>query len=114
MRIAARMALQGASENDDRALWTAGALQPTMRALGYDGFDVVVGAISEHGFMAETNARFPPDAFVRLKLPGAGSVFARIVSADAGSVAGEFITPLAKERLRRTIGLVPPMLAAAG
>lgn len=101
MRIAARMALQEP------------AGRPAMRALGYDGVDVVVGSISEHGFMAETDASFPPQAFVRLKLPGVGSVYARIVSAKPGRVAGEFVTPLAPARLQRTIGL-RPALAAAG
>lgn len=81
--------------------------RPAMRALGYDGFDVVVGAISEHGFMAETDVNFPPEAFVRLKLPGVGSVYARIVSACAGRVSGEFVTPLAPARLQRTIGFGP-------
>jgi hypothetical protein len=83
--------------------------RPDMRAIGYDGFDVVVGAISEHGFMAETDASFPPQAFVRLKLPGVGSVYARIVSAKKGSVSGEFVTPLAPGRLQRTIGLRPAL-----
>ena len=101
MRIAARMALQ---ESVGR---------PATRALGYDGFDVVVGAISEHGFMAETEASFPPEAFVRLKLPGAGSVYARIVSAKKGHVSGEFVTPLPLARLQRTLGLTPA-LATAG
>jgi len=99
MRIAARMALQ---EPVGR---------PEMRAFGYDGFDVVVGAISEHGFMAETDASFPPDAFVRLKLPGVGSVYARIVAANKGQVSGEFVTPLAPGRLQRTLGLRPALVA---
>jgi hypothetical protein len=85
--------------------------RPGMRAIGYDGFDVVVGAISEHGFMAETDAAFPPQAFVRLKLPGVGSVYARIISAKGGSVSGEFVTPLAPSRLQRTIGLRPVLAA---
>lgn len=103
MRIAARMALQGGA--DDRG-------RPAARALGYDGIDVVVGAISEHGFTAHTSVPFPPDAFVRLKLPGVGAVYARIVSAAAGSVAGEFVTPIAPARLQRTIGLTPAFAAA--
>lgn len=100
MRIAARMALQGSAE------------RPPIRALGYDGIDVVVGAISEQGFMAETDATFPPQAFVRLKLPGVGSVYARIVSARPGRVAGEFVTPIAPARLQRTIGLSPAFVSA--
>ena len=100
MRIAARMALQ---ESTGR---------PAMRALGYDGVDVVVGSISEQGFMAETDAAFPPQAFVRLKLPGVGSVYARIVSTKPGRVAGEFVTPLAPARLQRTLGLRPALAAA--
>lgn len=98
MRIAARMALQSAHGEEGRGL-------PAIRAQGYDGIDVVVGAISERGFTAETSATFPPQAFVRLKLPGVGAVYARIVSATAGRVAGEFVTPLATARLQRTIGL---------
>jgi hypothetical protein len=87
--------------------------RPETRALGYDGIDVIVGRISEHGFMAETDASFPPEAFVRLKLPGVGCVYARIVSTKAGRVSGEFVTPLATTRLQRTLGL-RPALAAAG
>lgn len=100
MRIAARMALQE----------SVGRLET--RALGYDGIDVIIGRISEHGFMAETDASFPPDAFVRLKLPGVGCVYARIVSTKAGHVSGEFVTPLAPTRLQRTIGLKPALSAA--
>lgn len=105
MRIAARMALQSAHGDEGRG-------RPGLRALGYDGIDVVVGAISEHGFTAETSATFPPQAFVRLKLPGVGAVYARIVSANAGRVAGEFVTPIAPARLQRTLGLAPVFAAA--
>lgn len=103
MRIAARMALQGGAEDRGR---------PAARAIGYDGIDVVVGAISERGFTAETSVAFPPEAFVRLKLPGVGAVYARIVSAAQGHVAGEFVTPLAPARLQRTIGLKPAFASA--
>ena len=103
MRIAARMALQGGTDDGDR---------PAVLTLDYDGVDVVVGAISERGFTAETSVAFPPQAFVRLKLPGAGAVFARIVSATGGLVAGEFVTPIATARLQRTIGLKPALAAA--
>ena len=105
MRIAARMALQSAHGGDCRG-------RPAARALGYDGVDVVVGAISERGFTAETSVTFPPEAFVRLKLPGVGAVYARIVSATGGRVAGEFVTPLAPGRLQRTIGLKPAFASA--
>jgi hypothetical protein len=88
------------------------AARPAMRALGYDGVDVIVGKISEHGFLAETDEAFPPEAFVRLKLPGVGSVYARIVSAKPGRVAGEFVTPLAPARLQRTIGLGSTLVTA--
>lgn len=83
-----------------------------IRALGYDGVDVVVGSISEQGFRAQTDNSFPKHAFVRLKLPGVGCVYARIVSTRPGSVAGEFVTPIAPGRLRRMIGLAPGLAAA--
>ena len=109
MRIAARMALQSVEGGGRPGVAPP---RPAMRALGYDGVDVVVGSISEQGFRAETDNSFPPHALVRLKLPGVGCVYARIVSAKPGSVAGEFVTPIAPGRLRRMIGLVPEFAAA--
>lgn len=109
MRIAARMALQSV---DSGARLGEAPPRPAMRALGYDGFDVVVGSISEQGFMAETEAVFPAKALVRLKLPGVGCVYARITSAKAGRVSGEFVTPIAPGRLARTIGWMPGLAAA--
>ena len=109
MRIAARMALQSVDGGGQPG---EASSRPAMRALGYDGIDVVVGSISEQGFRAETDNSFPPHALVRLKLPGVGCVYARIVSAPPGSVAGEFVIPIAPGRLRRMIGLVPEFAAA--
>ena len=108
MRIAARMALQSVDGGGPGA----SPPRPAMRALGYDGVDVVVGSISEHSFKAETDNSFPPHALVRLKLPGVGCVYARIVSAKPGSIAGEFVNPIAPGRLRRMIGLAPEFAAA--
>lgn len=114
MRIAARMALQEPGLTDGFRPQGGGA--GARLSVGYDGIDVIVGTISEHGFMAETQAEsdadFPPAAFVRLKLPGAGSVYARIISAGEGRVSGEFVNPIPSARLQRTLGLDPaPMLA---
>lgn len=96
------MALQHSGESRESL-----AAGPVARALGLDGVDVIVGDISEHGFMAETDASFPLQAFVRLKLPGVGAVYARIISSQGNRVSGEFVTPMAPARLQRTLGFSP-------
>ena len=108
MRIAARLALQGAPEekhNEQRqAERTPTAMHTLMRAIGYHGVDVIVSEISALGFTAEVKERFPPQSFVRLKLPGVGSVYAEVVWSKGGRLGGKFVTPMAPARLQRTLG----------
>lgn len=108
MRIAARLALQGAPEEktDHRKAERAPiAMHGMMRAIGYHGFDVIVSEISALGFTAEVKERFPPQSFVRLKLPGIGSVYAEVVWTKGGRLGGKFVTPIAPARLQRTLGI---------
>jgi len=110
MRIAARLALQCVPEEktDQRKAERAPvAMHAMMRAIGYHGIDVIVSEISALGFTAEVKDRFPPQSFVRLKLPGIGSVYAEVVWSKGGRLGGKFVTPIAPARLQRTLGFQP-------
>lgn len=106
MHIAARMAVEAVPEGKRCELRTPTAVQTTIRALGYHGFDVIVRNISERGFMAETANDLIEGSYVRLRLPCVGTVVARIAWTQDGRVGGEFVNTVSPARLRLIPGMV--------
>lgn len=104
MRIAARLALHAPSNR-------YGALDEYVRGparqhlLGYHGCDVVIRDLSELGFTADIDAEIVSDAVVRLRLPGAGVLVARVVHGSEGRVEARFVNPVSASRLRLTLGM---------
>ncbi|MEY2926126.1 MAG: hypothetical protein RL367_603, partial [Pseudomonadota bacterium] len=91
MRIAGRLALQSAT-------LTAG--------LGYHGCDVLVCRIDGQGFEAAFDTAIPPGSLVRLRLPGAGTMLARVAESKAGLLHADFINPVSPARLSMTVGIM--------
>jgi hypothetical protein len=104
MRIAARLALHAPQQG-------CGALDEYVRGpaskylLGYHGCDILVRDISESGFSADVDAEIPLGAVVRLRLPGAGVIVARVADCSAGRVSAVFVNPVSAARLRMTLGM---------
>lgn len=110
MRIAARMAMQ-----EQPALWfkqseALKAFASASHKVGYHGHDVVIHELSPTGFAAASAVRVPKGSVVRLRVPGAGMMIAKIVSSKTGALRGEFINPVSPSRLRMTLGIVESML----
>jgi hypothetical protein len=72
---------------------------------GYHGCDVLVHSITESGFTASVDAEIPSGAVVRLRLPGAGMMVARVSQCAEGQVSAHFINPVPAARLRMTLGM---------
>jgi hypothetical protein len=72
---------------------------------GYHGLDIIVRHLSEAGFEADARFDVTPGQIVRLKLPGAGAVIARITEAGESFLRGEFVNGLAASRLRLALGM---------
>lgn len=110
MHIAARLAIDYCPEvkpakgSRRKAQREDTAIPTKMRTLGYHGSDVVVRNISEQGFMAEAREDFVPGSHVRLRLPVAGVMLARVIWTKKGEVGCEFFNPLTEARLRMILG----------
>lgn len=110
MHIAARLAIdycpevQPAKASRRKAKREETVIATKMRTLGYHGSDVVVRNISEQGFMAEAREDFVPGSHVRLRLPAAGVMLARVIWMKRGEVGCEFFNPLPEARLRLVLG----------
>lgn len=103
MHIAGRLALQtplGAAFPKGGA-----GIAPNPDILRFHGCDVVVRRLSEDGFEAELATPLVEGALVRLRLPGAGALLARVVSSASGRFCAEFINPVSQARLGKTLGL---------
>lgn len=72
---------------------------------GFHGHDIIVRAISPLGFEADARVFLAPGEIVRLRLPGAGNVIARVTEAADGALRGEFVNGLAPQRLRMALGM---------
>ena len=108
MRIAGRLAVEPASR-DAKAL----AAQPFASSIfSYHGCDVVVRSLSERQFEADLSAELPLGAMVRLKLPGAGMMVARVTSSHRGILQAHFVNPVSRARLSKTLGWSSQVLAA--
>jgi hypothetical protein len=103
MRIAARLALHAPPQMcgvDDFVRGPA-----SKHLLGYHGCDVLVRDLSENGFRADVDAEIPPGSVVRLRLPGAGVLVARVGESCLGQVSAEFVNPVTPARLGMTLGI---------
>lgn len=78
---------------------------------GYHGGDIVIVELSEAGFKAQAATYIPAKSIVRLKVPGLGSVVARIAWSRNGLVGGEFVNPVGEGRLRLVPGFGNRMVA---
>lgn len=110
MRIAGRLALQtpsgiGAAPCDGSRLKSD--------ILSFHGCDVVVSDISESGFEASLAIPLEKGALVRLRLPGAGAMLAKVVSSRKGLIKAEFVNPVSAARLGKTLGMSRLMPQAA-
>lgn len=103
MRIAGRLALQtptglaGVSDVEDIRLKSD--------ILSFHGCDIVVSAISEAGFEATLSVPLAKGALVRLNLPCAGAMLARVTSHRGSRMKAEFINPVSAARLGKTLGM---------
>jgi hypothetical protein len=111
MAIAARMALHTAHV-PHAPDGIGGALVSGNSASGsdmirpdYHGSNVLLRQLSPQGFVADPNASFKSGSFVRLRLPGAGVMVAKLVKANRSQLSGEFVNPVSQSRLRMVLGL---------
>jgi hypothetical protein len=73
--------------------------------VGFHGSDIVVRALSPTGFQAESRAAHTIGEIVRLRLPGAGAMLARIDEAGEGRLSASFLNPVGNSRLGMTLGM---------
>lgn len=107
MRIAARLAMH-APQPESQASGNVSAFPQFNKHLtSFHGCDVAVRAISEDGFDAEVAGLVPTGSVVRLRLPGAGMLVARVTEAQPGWVRARFVNPVSPARLRLTLGIGP-------
>ncbi|MFM5915463.1 MAG: hypothetical protein ACKOPR_12125 [Chakrabartia godavariana] len=103
MRIAGRLALQTPSGIMAAPCETQSRLKKDI--LSFHGCDVVVSAISEAGFEATLALQLEAGALVRLRLPGAGALLARVIDCAKGRLRAEFVNPVSAARLGKTLGM---------
>lgn len=73
--------------------------------LSFQGCDIVVSDISESGFEASLAISLEKGALVRLRLPGAGAMLAKVVACRKGTIKAEFVNPVSAARLGKTLGM---------
>ncbi len=61
--------------------------------------------ISELGFEAKFSLPLKRGALVRLRLPGAGAMLAKVSSCQKGVLKAEFVNPVSPARLGKTLGM---------
>ena len=76
-------------------------LTARMRELGASGVEAKIVNISEHGFMAESDARFEVGSRVWLMLPGRERANAVVKWTAGDKIGAEFAEPLSLEGLGR-------------
>lgn len=102
MHIAGRLALQTptgicVSPDDETRLKSD--------ILSFHGCDIVVSAISETGFEAMLAVPLKAGALVRLRLPCAGAMLARVVSHKGNRMKADFINPVSAARIGKALGM---------
>jgi hypothetical protein len=109
MHIAARLAMQNCGE----ARTGSGPVSfvPHSPAAAYHGRNIVIRSLSEQGFEADSVDDYPIGALVRLRLPGAGAVLARVTDVADGQVKGSFVNPVGSGRLAMAVGTRPAAFA---
>lgn len=114
VRIAARMAVElaGASRGSDNCARSR-TCSPA-RNQSYGGINVIVRALSAHGFTAEIRGEIAEGSFVRLKLPCMGTMLARISWSRSGQVGGEFLNAVNPLRLQQVLGFSAQRAIAQG
>jgi hypothetical protein len=101
MAIAARMAHHGAQPvQSGKTLSGTEAIRPD-----YHGTNVLLRQLSPNGFVADPHNSFKKGCFVRLRLPGAGVMVAKLIKADRRQMSGEFVNPVSTARLGMVLGL---------
>ena len=78
---------------------------PSPDILSFHGCDVVVRHISEAGFEADVDIILTAGALVRLRLPGAGAMIARVRESNRGRLIADFVNPVSASRLGKTLGM---------
>jgi hypothetical protein len=112
VRLAGRLAVEPGSANLHGRGFTAPP-NADNRLYGYHGVDVVVCSLSERGFEAELAAEVPCGSLVRLRLPGAGMIVAKVEGAQSGRLRAAFINPVNPSRLGKALGLGSAMCRVA-
>jgi hypothetical protein len=115
MRIAARLAMHAPQPEAQSSGSGSAFPQFSKHLLSFHGCDVVVSSIDEIGFEAEVGGLVPIGGVVRLRLPGAGMLVAKVTDAQPGWVRARFVNPVSPARLRLTLGIrqAPPGRAFA-
>ncbi len=76
-----------------------------MPGYGYDGCNIVIRKLDEAGFSAEAGIAIAGGSLVRVKLPGAGSMLARVDRVTKRGIRATFLNPVSTARLGMTLGL---------
>ncbi len=101
MTVAARLAHHGAPPSTSRHLSSGSeSIRPD-----YHGSNVVLRQLSPSGFVADPSEGFESGCFVRLRLPGAGVLVAKLVKANRRQLSGEFVNPVSAARLGMVLGI---------
>lgn len=74
-------------------------------SMGYHGCNIIVHSISESGFSGDFSHALPLGALVRLRLPGAGVLVARVGHSGDGRIEASFVNPVPPSRLGKTLGI---------
>ncbi len=80
--------------------------------IGFHGSNVVIRELSPTGFVADAQMPVAKGELVRLRLPGAGALLARIDLADEGKLTASFLNPVNPSRLGMTMGMARAVQAA--
>ncbi len=72
---------------------------------GYHGCDIVVRELSPSGFEADSRHNVIGGTLVRLRLPGSGSMLARVDKCEGSRMQASFLNPISQSRLGMTLGL---------
>jgi hypothetical protein len=113
MRISARIAVHALPEGMPPP--NAGRAEAEARSnrCDFHGSDARVRDLSLSGFSADIVEVIPPGTLVRLRIPGAGVMFARVTHSAGQGIVAEFVTPLNPARLRMVVGMGPTVAKAA-
>jgi hypothetical protein len=109
MRISARLAVH-AVPCETGVATTSGANSSSGKHIpappsDFFGKSIMLFELSTSGFVATVQDRYQRGSVVRLRIPGAGMLLARVLSMRDGRLRGEFVNPVSPARLRLALGL---------